>query len=70
MSNRRQHTMIVEARWGCDRCAASGDGRNSLAVAARHHDKFNHPTWAEQTQRTAYGSRGPGARTAEQRSML
>lgn len=52
---RQQHTTVIEARGGCDRCAAQWDGKNAVAMAARHHDNTRHPTWAEQKQRTEYG---------------
>lgn len=47
---------VTGARGGCHRCSASWNGRNALALAAQHHDKTHHPTWAEVTQRTEYGS--------------
>lgn len=68
MVNRQQHTAVTEARGGCHRCAgAQWQGKNALALAARHHDKTKHPTWAEQTQRTEYGGAPAGP---TQRSML
>jgi hypothetical protein len=63
-------TTVKGQKWGCNRCAASGDAKNAMAVAAQHHKKTNHPTWSEQTMRTEYGA-GPSRRAAsEQRSML
>jgi hypothetical protein len=55
---RVMRSTVVEARGGCDRCPVQWSGKNALALAARHHDKTRHPTWAEQTQRTHYGEAG------------
>ncbi|KKL45291.1 hypothetical protein LCGC14_2357180, partial [marine sediment metagenome] len=31
------------------------EGKNALAVAARHHDSTGHTTWCEQTISVRYG---------------
>ena len=67
---RTQHTEVTSARGGCNRCAGvHWTGKNALAQAARHHDSTNHPTWAEQTQRTEYGGGAP-AKATQQGSMF
>lgn len=53
--SRTRNTTIVAVRGGCNRCTRRWDGQNALAMAARHHDRTQHQTWAEQTQRTVYG---------------
>ena len=55
---RQHHTTVTNAKGGCGRCNAQWDGKNAVAMAARHHDNTRHPTWAEQTQRTEYGGGG------------
>lgn len=68
---RRAHTSaLVQARWGCDGCAAKGAGANSQALAAQHHDKRGHRTWSETTRRVTYGSVTGKTRADGQRSML
>lgn len=52
---RQHHTVQVQAKWGCNRCSASGQGANSKGLAARHHDQKHHQTWVEETWRTTYG---------------
>lgn len=65
----RGFTIIRDQKWGCNRCAASGEAKNAMAMAANHHRQKNHPTWSEQTMRTEYGA-GPRSKIDEQRSML
>lgn len=59
---------VTSARGGCERCPQRWDGKNALALAARHHDLTQHPTWAEVTQRTEYGQ--GKVDTSTQSSML
>lgn len=51
----------TEQRGGCWVCAPEGDliweGKNAMAVAARHHDATGHGTWAEQMLSVQYGER-------------
>lgn len=70
MTKRLYHMELVEAKWSCGRCAASGNGKNAQAVAANHHDSTGHPTTATMTSCITYGSRGVAAGGQQQRSML
>jgi hypothetical protein len=69
MPRRESHSRMVSARAGCDGCSSSWNGNNALAVAAKHHDKTRHRTWAEVTQRTEYGS-APGAPARREARLL
>jgi hypothetical protein len=65
---RTMNSHIVSARGGCERCSKTWEGKNALALAAKHHDQTRHATWAEQTQRTQYGT--AGARRPDQPRMI
>jgi hypothetical protein len=66
---RAMASRVISARGGCNNCNASWNRKNALALAAQHHDKTRHLTWAEVTQRTEYGAHGK-AQTSNQGSML
>ena len=55
---RKTRAGITASLAGCMVChggEAHWQSRNSLAVAARHHDATGHPTWCEQTMSIKYG---------------
>ena len=63
---RPTRTGILECVGGCYQChgyEAHWSSKNSMAVAARHHDATGHTTWVNQTLGVTYGSRD--AETAE-----
>jgi len=66
---RAMASRVISARGGCVRCGATWNRKNALALAAQHHDKTRHQTWAEVTQRTEYGAHGK-AHPSNQGSML
>jgi hypothetical protein len=66
---RQSQSRLISMRGGCQRCTAKWDGKNALALAAKHHDQTRHPTWAEQTTRTEYGV-GTLAKKSDQPRML
>lgn len=70
MVQRRHTSRMIQARWGCGRCSMGGTSNNAQALAAQHHDKRNHPTWVETTNRIEYGGQGAAAGQSPQRSML
>ncbi len=56
---RKTRTGVVSCIGGCYVCHGSDagwQGRNTLAVAARHHDATGHPTWVEQVMVVKYGA--------------
>ena len=56
---RRTATALLDVRAGCFVChgkyEAGWFARNSLGVAARHHDSTGHPVWVEQVTGIWYG---------------
>lgn len=71
MVQRRHTSRMIQARWGCGRCAMGGTSNNAQALAAQHHDKRNHPTWVETTNRIEYGgASGTRANADHQKSLL
>lgn len=65
---RATHTTIINQRGGCTMCAGLvWSGANAVAMAARHHDRTRHKTWAEQTQRIEYG--GTSAKSRQERLL-
>ncbi len=41
---------------GCNVCGKHWHTKNALALAAIHHDKTGHPTWAELATTVCYGA--------------
>ena len=58
---RYTETGLLDARGGCYVCHGPYDAgwfaRNTLAVAARHHDATGHAVWVEQVTGIWYGRR-------------
>ena len=55
---RETRAAIVHSIAGCLQChgsEAKWQSRNSLAVAAKHHDATGHTTWCEQVLSVKYG---------------
>jgi hypothetical protein len=55
--NRKTSTSLTVIA-GCFTCNGSEyiwSSKNGLALAAKHHDKTGHPTWADQTLMVKYG---------------
>ena len=46
---------------GCFDCGKEWDGKNTLAVAARHYDATGHSVWCDTILTTRYGYRGNDA---------
>lgn len=70
MRTRLQSTRIVENKAGCYTCHGGNTewtAANAKALAAQHHDKTGHRTWAQNTSRTEYGS---GARPGNNQGAL
>lgn len=62
---------LVSAKATCQRCNFSANGKNALALAARHHDAFNHRVVAEVTTRTTYGlNLGSTSKDKDQKAFL
>jgi len=55
---RETHAGIVQCMAGCRQCDGDEprwDGKNAMAVAARHHDATGHTTWVQQVLSVRYG---------------
>ena len=58
----------VETISGCFVCHGAGavwQGKNAMAVAARHHDQTGHMTWVEQHLTVRYGEDGSDKQPGE-----
>lgn len=59
MPSRVTFSGITGAQGGCFECMKGTDAKwfskNALALAAKHHDKTGHKTWAEQVISVRYG---------------
>ena len=56
---RSTRTWVADVRAGCFTChggQAAWWSKNAMALAAQHHDRTGHPTWAEQFLSVRYGS--------------
>lgn len=71
MARRFHSSDLTRAEWGCERCTKGGHSKNAQALAAKHHDKTGHPSWAELTTRVQYGTiSGSKKDTGNQRSFF
>lgn len=55
---------VIHAIAGCYVChghESHWDSKNALALAAQHHDRTGHPTWAEQCISVKYGHPADGS---------
>ncbi len=62
---RKTRSGVIHAIAGCHIChgeyETGWDSKNALALAAQHHDRTGHPTWAEQCISVKYGDRADGS---------
>jgi hypothetical protein len=55
---RNGFSAIMTCQGGCFDCGRSWEGKNTLAVAARHYDATGHNTWVDTITTTRYGFYG------------
>jgi hypothetical protein len=49
------HTTCIAGCFTCKGTEYIWASKNAMALAARHHDKTGHPTWADQNLSVHYG---------------
>lgn len=59
-NDREGFSFISQQQGGCFDCGKAWNGKNTLAVAARHYDATHHSVWVDTIMSTRYGYRGDG----------
>jgi len=53
--SRETRAGITSVIGGCNVCGKVWESKNTLALAAKHHDATGHSTWVEQVLSVRYG---------------